>query len=54
MRTSKILTIIGGGMAGCEAAWQAANMGVKVDLYEMRPKVKTFAHNTASFGFVPL
>ena len=40
MKTSKILTIIGGGMAGCEAAWQAANMGVKVDLYEMRPKVK--------------
>lgn len=50
MKTSKILTIIGGGMAGCEAAWQAANMGVKVDLYEMRPKVKTFAHNTDYLG----
>ena len=50
MKTSKILTIIGVGMAGCEAAWQAANMGVKVDLYEMRPKVKTFANNTQYLG----
>ena len=50
MKTSKILTIIGGGMAGCEAAWQAANMGVRVNLYEMRPKVKTFAHNTDYLG----
>lgn len=30
------LTIIGGGLAGCEAAWQAAQRGVKVELYEMR------------------
>ena len=44
------LNIIGGGMAGCEAAWQAANMGVKVDLFEMRPKVKTFAHQTEKLG----
>ena len=43
MANTKILKIIGGGMAGCEAAWQAANMGVHVHLYEMRPKVKTFA-----------
>ena len=50
MDKSKILTIIGGGMAGCEAAWQAANMGVEVHLYEMRPKVKTFAHNTQYLG----
>ena len=50
MDNSKILTIIGGGMAGCEAAWQAANMGVEVHLYEMRPKVKTFAHNTEYLG----
>ena len=42
--------IIGGGMAGCEAAWQAANMGVKVNLFEMRPKVKTFAHQTEKLG----
>ena len=44
------LNIIGGGMAGCEAAWQAANMGVQVSLFEMRPKVKTFAHQTEKLG----
>ncbi len=38
--------IIGGGMAGSEAAWQAANMGVQVVLHEMRPKTQTFAHQT--------
>lgn len=38
------LTIIGGGLAGCEAAWQAAARGVPVDLYEMRPHVMTGAH----------
>jgi methylenetetrahydrofolate--tRNA-(uracil-5-)-methyltransferase len=40
------LHIIGGGMAGSEAAWPAAQMGVPVTLYEMRPKVETFAHRT--------
>jgi len=43
---SKPLHIIGGGMAGSEAAWQAANMGVDVVIHEMRPTVKTFAHQT--------
>ncbi len=38
--------IIGGGMAGSEAAWQAAQMGVPVILHEMRPEVATFAHQT--------
>ena len=42
----KTLHIIGGGMAGSEAAWQAANMGVRVVIHEMRPKVGTFAHRT--------
>ena len=42
----KTLHIIGGGMAGSEAAWQAANMGLKVIIHEMRPKVATFAHRT--------
>ncbi len=37
-------------MAGSEAAWQAAHMGVKVHLYEMRPKVGTFAHQTGDLG----
>ncbi|MBN2631351.1 MAG: methylenetetrahydrofolate--tRNA-(uracil(54)-C(5))-methyltransferase (FADH(2)-oxidizing) TrmFO [Rhodobacteraceae bacterium] len=40
------LHIIGGGMAGSEAAWQAANMGVRVVIHEMRPQVGTFAHRT--------
>ena len=40
------LHIIGGGMAGAEAAWQAARMGVPVVVHEMRPRVGTFAHRT--------
>ncbi|MBC7142210.1 MAG: methylenetetrahydrofolate--tRNA-(uracil(54)-C(5))-methyltransferase (FADH(2)-oxidizing) TrmFO [Rhodobacteraceae bacterium] len=40
------LHIVGGGMAGSEAAWQAASMGVPVTIHEMRPKVGTFAHRT--------
>ena len=43
---TKTLNIIGGGMAGSEAAWQAANAGVQVVIHEMRPKVETFAHRT--------
>ena len=46
----KILHIIGGGMAGSEAAWQAAEMGVRVVIHEMRPHVGTFAHRTGSFA----
>lgn len=38
--------IIGGGLAGSEAAWQAAEMGVDVVLHEMRPQVETAAHKT--------
>lgn len=45
-----ILNIIGGGMAGSEAAWQAANAGLKVVIHEMRPKMKTFAHRTGFLG----
>ena len=44
------LHIIGGGMAGSEAAWQAAEMGVRVVIHEMRPLVGTFAHRTGSFA----
>ena len=40
------LHIVGGGMAGSEAAWQAALMGIQVKLFEMRPKIETFAHQT--------
>ena len=46
----KTLHIIGGGMAGSEAAWQAAEMGVPVVIHEMRPKVGTFAHRTGFFA----
>ncbi len=44
------LHIVGGGMAGSEAAWQAAQAGVPVVLHEMRPKVETFAHKTGHLG----
>ncbi|MBV1866932.1 MAG: methylenetetrahydrofolate--tRNA-(uracil(54)-C(5))-methyltransferase (FADH(2)-oxidizing) TrmFO [Marinosulfonomonas sp.] len=44
------LNIIGGGLAGCEAAWQAAQMGVSVTIHEMRPKVSTFAHQTGDLA----
>ncbi|MGJ8545358.1 MAG: methylenetetrahydrofolate--tRNA-(uracil(54)-C(5))-methyltransferase (FADH(2)-oxidizing) TrmFO [Sulfitobacter sp.] len=44
------LHIIGGGMAGSEAAWQAAHQGIQVVIHEMRPKVGTFAHQTGLLG----
>lgn len=40
------LTVVGGGLAGCEAAWQAAERGFEVVLLEMRPGVQTGAHQT--------
>jgi methylenetetrahydrofolate--tRNA-(uracil-5-)-methyltransferase len=40
------LMVIGGGLAGSEAAWQAAQRGIKVTLYEMRPTQQTGAHQT--------
>ena len=47
---TQTLHIVGGGMAGSEAAWQAANMGVSVVLHEMRPNIGTFAHRTGHFA----
>ena len=44
------LIVIGGGLAGCEAAWQAAERGVSVDLYEMRPDKTTGAHRTGNLA----
>ena len=44
------IVIIGGGLAGSEAAWQAANRGAKVTLYEMRPKEMTQAHKTGGMA----
>ena len=44
------LTVIGAGLAGSEAAWQAASAGVPVTLYEMRPQRLTPAHRTGEFA----
>src|ERR1700722_18697393 len=41
-----MITVIGGGLAGCEAAWQAASRGVPVTLFEMRPVRPTAVHKT--------
>lgn len=44
------LTIIGGGLAGCEAAWQAAQRGIHVHLVEMRPTLSTGVHTTGDLA----
>ena len=46
MSTHPVVTVIGGGMAGCEAAWQLAKRGVRVRLFEMRPVKPTPVHKT--------
>ena len=38
-------SVIGAGLAGCEAAYQLAKRGIEVDLYEMKPKRRSPAHN---------
>lgn len=48
MSKNKALHIIGAGLAGSEAAWQAANLGVQVILHEMRPERGTPAHHTGN------
>ena len=44
------IKIIGGGLAGCEAAWQVAKRGVNVELWEMRPQLLTPAHKTGQLA----
>jgi methylenetetrahydrofolate--tRNA-(uracil-5-)-methyltransferase len=44
------INVIGAGLAGCEAAWQIAKRGVKVRLYEMKPKVYSPAHSMETFA----
>jgi methylenetetrahydrofolate--tRNA-(uracil-5-)-methyltransferase len=44
------LIVIGGGLAGSEAAWQAAEQGLEVQLYEMRPEISTGAHETGELA----
>lgn len=46
----KKVIIVGAGMAGSEAAWQVAQRGIKVDLYEMRPEKSTPAHKSEKFA----
>lgn len=46
----KKINVYGGGLAGCEAAWQAAELGCDVVLYEMKPTKKTPAHHTDNFA----
>ena len=47
---NKHVTVVGAGLAGSEAAWQLAEMGIPVELIEMRPLKQTPAHHTAYFG----
>jgi methylenetetrahydrofolate--tRNA-(uracil-5-)-methyltransferase len=49
-RQSQELIVVGGGLAGSEAAWQAANRGLQVTLYEMRPGMATGAHVSSYLG----
>ena len=44
------VTVIGAGLAGCEAAWQLAQRGIAVTLHEMKPEKTTPAHHTADFA----
>ena len=46
----RTVLVIGGGLAGTEAAWQIANAGIEVKLVEMRPKTNTPAHHSGEFG----
>ena len=47
---NKGVTVIGAGLAGCEAAWAAAQAGVPVTLYEMKPLRRSPAHSSDGFA----
>lgn len=47
---TETVTVIGAGLAGCEAAWQLAQQGIPVILREMKPEKKTPAHHSDQFG----
>jgi len=49
-QSTPTVTVIGGGLAGSEAAWQLASRGISVNLFEMRPEVETGAHQTSDLG----
>jgi len=44
------VTVVGGGLAGCEASWQLARRGIEVDLFEMRPDRRTPVHQTGDLA----
>ncbi len=48
--SDKTIKIIGAGLAGCEAAWQLANRGIKVQLFEMKPHKMSPAHKSENFA----
>ena len=50
MKNNKKITVIGAGLAGCEAAWQIAEAGVEVELIEMKPERFTPAHKSPLFA----
>ena len=50
MNEIKKIKVIGAGLAGCEAAWQLANMGIQVELFEMKPKKFSPAHKSPDFA----
>ncbi len=50
MNNTPQITVVGAGLAGCEAAWQAARLGVRVRLVEMKPKKYTPAHSYSGFA----
>lgn len=50
MENTKIINVYGAGLAGCEAAWQIAKRGLKVRLFEMKPKKYTPAHHSEGFA----
>ncbi|MDZ4654572.1 MAG: methylenetetrahydrofolate--tRNA-(uracil(54)-C(5))-methyltransferase (FADH(2)-oxidizing) TrmFO [Coriobacteriia bacterium] len=50
MQQIPVVTVIGGGLAGTEAAWQLAQRGIRVGLYEMRPRASAPAHHTSDLA----
>ncbi|MDQ3010283.1 MAG: methylenetetrahydrofolate--tRNA-(uracil(54)-C(5))-methyltransferase (FADH(2)-oxidizing) TrmFO [Acidobacteriota bacterium] len=50
MKNPEVINVIGGGLAGSEAAWQAARRGIHVRLFEMRPVRETGAHRTSDLA----
>ncbi len=50
MKTTQTIAIIGGGLAGSEAAWQVAEQNIHVKLYEMRPHKETGAHQSGDLA----